>query len=297
MASTSPSGLVRNLTVLACGFLAASAESATQSEETFLKEPKVSPNLMTTLKSSEKFERVETPMLGNKPVVGLKSYLFDDDNTIKADWATFGDYGKAGYKLDYHTDLFASFDMPTYWMLRQGTNWLIYNPNFFIEASAEGSGTLFLSVVELTISVKLMLGKYTPFDYQMAWDLDQKSRVCYSLSYFWEVFDLEVSTEWNINECSFGLLGYISKQLDLIKDTDYKSCTYRRYITQTPIYQVTLQDRGDVAGDYIPWVCNDYAELEQERTPVDENGNDIDNPVGFDDLPEEQEEEDWTYDP
>lgn len=35
----------------------------------------------------------------------------------------------------------------------------------------------------------------------------------------------------------------------------------------------------------------------QERTPADENGNDIDNPVGFDDLPEEEEEGEWSYDP
>lgn len=56
-----------------------------------------------------------------------------------------------------------------------------------------------------------MLGKYTPFDFQMAWDLDQKSRVCYSLGYFWEVFDFQVQTEWDVNECYFGALGYVSK--------------------------------------------------------------------------------------
>ena len=205
---------------------------------------------------------------------------------------TLGDFGSIGYEADYHADLFAAFDMPTFWMLRQATNWMIYNPNLFVEGSAMGSGTLKLSVIELTLKFKLMLFKYTPFDYQMAWDLDNKGRICYSLGYFFEVFDLSLETEWNINECMFGVLGYL-----LSDDKEYKDCTYRRYVPQTPIWLVTLQDRGDSAGDYIPWECNDYAELEQERTPADENGNDIENPVKFDDLPEEQEQDDWTYDP
>ena len=131
----------------------------------------------------------------------------------------------------------------------------------------------------------------------MAWDLDNKGRLCYSLGWFWEVFDLEVLTEWNINECSFGVLGALSNSLNIVSGTDLKECNKRRYIPQTPIYEITLQDRGDIAGDYIAWMCNDYGELEEERTEIDENGNDIDNPVGFDELPEEQEEEEWTYDP
>ena len=117
--------------------------------------------------------------------------------------------------------------------------------------------------------------------------------MCYSLSYFWEVFDFSVSTEWHINECYFGALG----GLGIATDTTYKDCYKRRYVPQTPLVQVTLLDQGDFAADYIPWQCNDYAELEQERTLADENGNDIDNPVGFDDLVEDEEEEEWTYDP
>ena len=173
-------------------------------------------------------------------------------------------------------------------MYRQNTNWVIYNPNIFIEAGAEGSGTLYLSVIELTIKFKIMFAKLTPFDFQMAWDLDDKARVCYSLSYFWEVFDFEIGTEWHINECSFGLLGYLAKSLNFMQidgGTNWKDCSYRRYTPLTPVFQATLLDSGDVAGDFVPWECNDYAELQTERTEVDENGNDLDNPVGYDDLP------------
>ena len=55
--------------------------------------------------------------------------------------------------------------MPTFWMLRQGTDWLIYNPNVFVEAGAELSGSLFLAVIEFSLKFKIMLGKYTPFDF------------------------------------------------------------------------------------------------------------------------------------
>jgi len=36
---------------------------------------------------------------------------------------------------------------------------------------------------------------------------------------------------------------------------------------------------------------------ENTRASVDENGNEIENPVGYDDLPEEEEEIVWEYDP
>ena len=49
---------------------------------------------------------------------------------------------------------------------------MIYNPNVFAEAAGEVSATLHLSVIEFTLKFKLMLGKYTPFDFQMAWDMD-----------------------------------------------------------------------------------------------------------------------------
>ena len=66
----------------------------------------------------------------------------------------------------------------------------------------------------------------------MAWDLDEKHRVCYSLGYFWEVFDFEITTEWHINECYFGALGYVANAASLLDGADYKDCSKRRY---TPI--------------------------------------------------------------
>ena len=124
-------------------------------------------------------------------------------------------------------------------MLRQGTNWMIYNPHAYIEGGAEGSFTLHLVVISLTLNVKVLLGKYTPLDFQLAWDLDEKSRVCYSYSWFWEVFDFEVWTEWEINECAFGLLGYLDKKFKILggqADSDLKECTKRGYYPNFPVF-------------------------------------------------------------
>ena len=223
--------MVRKLAIAACGLMAANGQQIPEEAEIITDDAKLSPNLMTTLKSADKYERVSTKGTSKaSPLVGMKTYLFDDFEDIKKDFVTLGDWGSVGYEVDYHADLFAAFEMPTFWMLRQGTNWMIYNPNVFIEAAGMGAGTIKLSVIELTIHVNVMLGKYTPWDFQMAWDLDNKSRMCYSMGWFWEVFDLEVTTEWNINECSVGLLGYLANTLNLVSNTSWKDCAYRRYV-------------------------------------------------------------------
>lgn len=124
---------------------------------------------MATLKSADSYERISahSGISSHDPVVGWKTYLFDDNNTYKYDLLSFTDtdFGKIGVQGDYFVDLYGSYEMPAFWMNRQDTNWLIYNPNIFAEAAVEGSGSLFLSVIELTIKFKLMLGKYTPFDF------------------------------------------------------------------------------------------------------------------------------------
>ena len=129
--------MVRKLLIAACGVLATQAQTVTEEAETLTKEEKVSPNLMSTLKSADSYARINSkPHKDGTPIVGMKSYLFDDKEDIKKDFLTLGDYGSIGYEVDYHADLYASFDMPTYWMYRQDTNWMIYNPNLFIEAAA-----------------------------------------------------------------------------------------------------------------------------------------------------------------
>jgi len=57
---------------------------------------------------------------GKDPVVGLKTYLFDDSNTLKYDVLTFTDtdFGRVGAQGDYFVDLYASYEMPTFWMER-----------------------------------------------------------------------------------------------------------------------------------------------------------------------------------
>lgn len=178
---------------------------------------------------------------------------------------------------------------------------MIINPAVHLSAEVVGTLTIKLAVIELTFRPEILFGKLTPVDWQFAWDLDEKSEYCQSLGWSWEVLDLKVMTEYYINECSFGALGGTFEALKIGGTQSYKDCTWRRYEPQLPVYLVTLQDQGDQAVDFIPWSCSYYNELEttdaSETATKDENGNDIDNPIGFDDLPEEEEEVVWEYDP
>ena len=79
--------------------------------------------------------------------------------------------------------MFASYGAPTFWLNRNDTNWFIFNPNIFLEASARGSITIKLLYVEFTLSLKLAGLKFTPIDVLLSWDLDNKSRYCSSVGY------------------------------------------------------------------------------------------------------------------
>lgn len=201
---------------------------------------KIGHNLQAMLASADRFERLDSGEFG--PKVGLTTYLFDDDNTLVYDLISINSkFGRVGAQIDYFADIFGSYQMPTFWLERQKTNWMIFNPNVFLEASAEGSLTLRLAVIELVIKTKVLAFRYTPFEYQLAFDLDSKSRYCQSLSYFWEVLDFNIMTEWNINECYFGLLSLFinpSKQPFL----DLQECSWRRYRPQLPVFEFTLQN-------------------------------------------------------
>lgn len=120
-----------------------------------------------------------------------------------------------GVTVDVMTDLFASFAAPTYWLHRLGQDWMIWNPNLFIEASGYASVTISLWVIELTFTMRFVGYKITPFDFQWSWDLDKKKRSCYSVGLYQEIFDLQFEVEQNTYECYLGLLGFLIPTYDV----------------------------------------------------------------------------------
>ena len=174
--------------------------------------------------------------------------------------------------MDVVADIFASYAAPTFWVRRIQEDWAIFNPNIFFEASGIGSVTIKLFYIQMTLSLKILGIRYTPLDLQISWDLDKKSRYCYSIGYLKEVFDFTIEAETYVNECYIGLLGA------LLSDQEATACEWRRYKPQLPLRQLTLFDSRDTAADYVSWSCNDYAELE---TYDSNSGINADNPAGF----------------
>ena len=116
------------------------------------------------------------------------------------------------------------------------------------------------------MSAKIMGYKFAPIDYQMAWDLNNKERYCYSVGLFQEVFDISVEVETLVNECAFGIIGWIT-------GSDKKDCAWRRYKPQLPIWGAGLLNQADRVRDYVPWTCTDGSELSTWDSRQDLDGD------------------------
>ena len=79
-----------------------------------------------------------------------------------------------------------------------------------------------LYLIEVTFSLKLLGFKFSPLDFQFAWDLDNKDRYCYSVGYFQEVFDIRLDIDFRAKECHGGIIGWYT-------DKDTQDCFWRRY--------------------------------------------------------------------
>ena len=130
-------------------------------------------------------------------------------------WKDYGEWGQFAFSASTIADLMAAYSTPAFWVNRQGQDWAIFNPKVFVEASAQAEVTLKLGLVHLILNFKLMGFRWTPLEYQLAWDLDKKDRACYSISYLQEVADFSVTPSIYVNECSAGLFGLIAKQANL----------------------------------------------------------------------------------
>ena len=73
-------------------------------------------------------------------------------------------------------DIYASYQSPAFWIQRLGSNWLIYNPNIFVEASIIFEGTIKLAFIELILKLSFVGLKFTPLDATVAVDMQLRER-------------------------------------------------------------------------------------------------------------------------
>lgn len=69
-----------------------------------------------------------------------------------------------GVNINAQTDVYVGYDAPLFWNYRQETNWLIFNPNIYAEASAVGELTLSFQVIEIIFKLRLIGFKFTPLE-------------------------------------------------------------------------------------------------------------------------------------
>lgn len=212
------------------------------------------------------------------PKVLLNGYQYGNSGDLDA-WQTTADGSTLdlGIAWGFWADVFASYQALAFWLSQAERDFLVFNPNVYGEASVMGEFTLKLLIVELTVQAKLLGWRGSPADYQFSWDLNEKSRYCWSFGAFQEVFDFTVTTDLYVYECFAGLIGWITTAQNSSSGQDIADCVWRRYTPQLPIFEATFLDRGDTVHDYIPWSCSDYEEVEttNNQEPVDYDGDGI----------------------
>lgn len=182
-------------------------------------------------------------------------------------------------------DIFASIHMPTFWLDKGKDDWLIYNPYLFGEGSITAGFTLRLWLWNLTLRIKAQGIKFSPLDFQLAWNLDEMSNYCYSVGYFQEVFDFLLEVETDAYECNYGVIGWAT-------DTDTKDCWWRNYSPSLPLLKYSIFDEWDYVEDYVPWQCFGDQEIESNKRIDPETGEIIVHPHGWEPSNNVEESED-----
>lgn len=147
-------------------------------------------------------------------------------------------------------DIFGTYESPFFQMTRGDSKWMVMNPNLFAEVSLSTGIMLSFWIWQIKISATGLFYKFSPLDFQFAWDLEKFNSYCLSVGWFQEVFDIRFDVETYTNECYYGILG-------MTIGDDNRDCRWLRYKPHLPIYEITFVDKWDLNKDYLPWTCND----------------------------------------
>ena len=89
-----------------------------------------------------------------------------------------------GFELETIFDGFMTYDMPSFMLTLAEQRWVVFNPHLFFEISASVQVSLRLLNLIASVELKLLGYRWSPLDFQVGWDMDDKSRFCYSLGRF-----------------------------------------------------------------------------------------------------------------
>ena len=220
----------------------------------------------------EQADHVEKVKLAKEPRVQLQGNLFAYDADLVIAQTDSGQV--LGLSIFSFADLFASAQSPAFWLSMQGQDTLVLNPHIFGEASVGASFTLKLLIWNVTLKAEFQGIKFSPLDFQIAWDLNELHRYCYSVGYFMDVLDFSVEIEAEAYECQTGVVGWAT-------NTDPSDCFWRKYRPHLPLLSSSLLDSADLVHDYQQWTCSDDSQLETLEKYDPKTGEIVIHPQGW----------------
>ena len=196
------------------------------------------------------------------------------------------------FEVAFNADIGAGYEALLFWIMREGKNLLVLNPNVYAEVASHSWIIFKLYFIEFRISMDITGYKITPVDYQATWDLDNKRDYCHSVGAVQDVFDLDFHLETRVYECNFGFIGLFYNTIDTADDDDKGrtasttavsgddalDCDWVRYYPQLPFWGISFKQEWDRVWDYYEWDCNYYNDAER----WDGEGENPDSMVGED---------------
>ena len=175
-------------------------------------------------------------------------------------------YQHLGVKVGFEADLAGGYGMPFNWLHVNDENFLAFNPNAYIALAVEGVVQLKLYWIEWQFTVVSFIEKFTPFDYQALWSLDNMQKYCHSINWAQDFMDLKVSVVQRTMECQLGFLGFIPNSGAF----QALNCFWHEYYPVLPVWSTSFVNEWDWHDHYLPWTCT-----------TDEDGVLIDESIGL----------------
>lgn len=149
----------------------------------------------------------------------------------------------AGIGLSYKLslDAFIGFAAPVFYIDTSGND-VVIEPQFYVEGSTHNYIQFDLGMFSYRINGDFTGYKYTFADVQYVWSIDNPKEYCYELGWNAKALSAEVSTEQFVNECQFGIAGFLTGKT--------KKCRSRRYIPEEAFYLKQFSDKYDKSGTY-----------------------------------------------
>ncbi len=125
----------------------------------------------------------------------------------------------------------------------------MFNPQAYAEVATNNYVQLNFGKFQYRININLKGFRYTFADYYYVQDLDATNQRCQGMESNTKAFYLEITTESYVEECSYGLFGRITDNLEEL-------CRSHRYIPKEAVMTRKFSEKYDTIKEVLPYTCN-----------------------------------------